>query len=101
MRSMSSTNVPPLPFPSADQPTVGEVRPKTAKRFRTLDACHRPLRRVLIPRAFSSNATARSDAWPSARISATTGASSAAKASVLDRTAAGRAARQPSEVGAE
>jgi uncharacterized iron-regulated protein len=57
-----------------------------ASMFRTLDTCHRPPRRVIIPRAFSASASARSVVCPSARSAAMTGARAAACSSAFCRT---------------
>ena len=59
-----------------------------SRRFRTLETCQRPPRRVIIPRQFSWVAISRRLVAPLARISATTSARSAAKWSAFRVTAA-------------
>ncbi len=61
-------------------------------RSLAFDACHRPPRRVRMPRAFSSAATWRRLSEPVALIVSTIGASSRAKASALSVTALRRGA---------
>ena len=51
-----------------------QARSSRASRFLTFDTCHRPPRRVFMPRAFSSAARARRVVWPWAWRSAMTGA---------------------------
>lgn len=55
--------------------TAGHSPSTRPSRFLTLATDHLPPSRVSIPRLLSSAAIAQRDAWPAARMSATTGAS--------------------------
>jgi Protein of unknown function (DUF3489) len=68
--------------------------PRRSSKFITVETCHRPPRRVSMPRSFSSAAIARRLVAPLARMSSTTGARSRACRSAF-RAIAARSVEPP------